>query len=707
MAQLRNPFWSVAIAPTGAQVVALGFDAAGRSNWCANLLKTASAAKPPHPIATVSGAQSGYFDAAGGMHLSSSHAGGDRLAAGETQLEIRGIHYGNVRESWRLRLEGRRLEWTIEQTWLADTAVADAFAPGLFFAAHARWGTATVFQLWDRDTAQDGFYGLEKAFGGTATTAASRSVRATPGGWAIAKLLSHASPNGDLRATVSHHLKKGELLNCMSLLAHTPWCEPGAEKSGAGGPPAVSRCRGDTVALTLVLEPEASETGVKLAVDLSGPLQPAAATNRRFFDTHANCAILADTHDWRFGNTPSGYVAQFCSYMYSQIASLGTPAAPLGPNVMSPGDVLAEQVGRTARHLIEHGTASAGYQADTSLDILPSFLASFRDLLLLTGDRAWATARWDGAKRATAIIAGQMEQGGGMIATARDNGNDYWDWISRNGRITSINVLAAVGLRAQARTAQWLGDAAESRRADGLADTLQDKFNAEFWSEERGCYADWIDREGQPHFFLYAGPQLQAVTAGLVPPERARRLVETIRRRRHALGPEWETCFSLQTNFYDAEAYSMMLREYKSDVTRFGQTMNGGCLVSWNFYWIGALVKAGLVDAAADAWQRVVRRFGATSLVEGCNYWDFSGKPSQTTWQEHELIAYEPFLSDQGLVSLALPRWLLGIEPSFDGIKVSPVLPANAYPARVTLTHLGRERTIEIESPARHRIIEE
>jgi len=25
----------------------------------------------------------------------------------------------------------------------------------------------------------------------------------------------------------------------------------------------------------------------------------------------------------------------------------------------------------------------------------------------------------------------------------------------------------------------------------------------------------------------------------------------------------------------------------------------------------------------------------------------------------------------------------------------------------VTLTHLGRERTIEIESPARHRIIEE
>jgi hypothetical protein len=348
--RLHNPFWSLDLAEDRAQVVSLGFDATGGSRWCPNLLKTGSAAKPAHPIATVCGAQSGYFDTAGSMHLSSSSPGGHRLRKGETEFEIGEIGYGNVRETWRLRLDGRRLEWTIEQTWLADTELADAFLPGLFFSAHAKWGDATIFQLWDRDTAQDGFYSLEKSFGGTATTAASRSTRATAGGWAVAKLLSHARPNGDLRVTVSHHLKKGEVLNFMSLLAHSPWCEPRA----------VQRSKGDTVALTLLLEPEPAATGVELAVNLSGPLQSDALVNRRFFDTHANCAILADTHNWRFGNEPSGYVAQFCSFMYSQLAGFGAPAGALGLDVMTPARVLAEQIGRTARHLIDHGTAAAG-----------------------------------------------------------------------------------------------------------------------------------------------------------------------------------------------------------------------------------------------------------------------------------------------------------------------------------------------------------
>ena len=694
--RLHNAFWSLALAGDRARVVSLEFDGAGASRWGPNLLKTGSPEKPRHPIATVCGAQSGYFDAGGSMHLSGSSATSRMTARSGTEIEVAGIEYGRVRELWRLRLDGPKLVWEIEQTWLADVEVADAFAPGFFFSAHAKWGEATVFQFWDRDTGQDGFYSLEKSFDATVTTAASRSTRAAAGGWGVAKLLSHGRPHPDWRVTVSHHLKKGEVLNFMSLLAQSPWCEPRSAR--------VMR-KGEAVVLSISLEPAAAETGARLSVDLSGPLAQDGAANRRFFDTHVNCGILADTHDWRFGNSPSGYVAQFCSFMYSQLAGFGVPGAALGPDVMDPGRVLAEQMRRTALNLIAQGTAGGGYQSDTSLDILPSFLASFRDLLLLTGDRALAEPLWAGARQATAIISRQMEEGGGMIAAARDNGNDYWDWISRNGRIGSVNVLAAVGLRAQAEAARWMGDGEEARRAAALADTIQAGYNDEFWSEKHGFYADWIDRETQPHFFLYAGPQLQAITAGLVPVERARSVVEAIFRRRRELGSDWENCFSIQTNLYDAEAYSMMLREHKSDVTRFGQTMNGGCLVSWNFYWVGALVKAGRIDEAIEAWQRVVHRFAATSLVEGCNYWDFSGKPSRTAWQDYELISYEPFLADQGLTSLALPRWLLGITPAFDGISVSPVLPADAYPAKVKLMHLGQERTIEIQSQTQFRIV--
>jgi hypothetical protein len=693
---VHNPFWEVVIAGDGAQLSSLRFDAMGGSQWCANLLKTGSTKNPRHPVATITGAQSGYFDAAGQLFLSSSAAPVSIVRDGETGVTVGPFHFGAVRETWRLGLDGPKLEWIIEQTWLADTELGDAFMPGLFFAAQPVWGEATVFQLWDRDTAQDAFYGLDNICPPDSSTSISRSVSAVAGGWGVAKLLSHATPNGDLRAKVSHHLKKGEVLNCMSLLAQTPWCEP------------TGRClrrAGESVTTTLTLEPVAADTGAALAVQLSGPLRKDSAVNRRFFDTYVNCGIIADTHDWRFGNEPSGYVAVFCYYMYSEMVKFGVQRGGLGPDCMDPCRVLGLQVERIAQHTAEFGTVGRGYQSSTSLDLLPAFLIATRDWLVLRGNRDAGMRLFAGLRRARREIETLLVQGKGMIFAVRDHANDYWDWVLRDGRIGFVNVLTWRGLKAFAEIALWLGEESEALAATALADELGRQFDAEFWSEEHGAYADWIDAKGRPHYYLYAGPQLQAITAGMVPPERARRVVDSIFRRRRELGPGWENCFSLQTNFYDAESCSYIYRDCnQSDVTRFGQTENGGCLVSWNYYWIGSLARVGLIEEAVRVWQGVVARFASTSLVEGCNIWDFEGRPSRTTFAGNELDSYEPFLADQGLVSVALPRWLLGIDPGLGGISVAPVLPESAYPATVKLFHLGRERTIEIASASHHSI---
>ncbi len=135
------------------------------------------------------------------------------------------------------------------------------------------------------------------------------------------------------------------------------------------------------------------------------------------------------------------------------------------------------------------------------------------------------------------------------------------------------------------------------------------KFEAKFWCEERGFYADWIDAGGERHFYLYAGPQVMAITAGMIPDDRAGRVLDAIRRRRRELGPAWENCFSLQTNFYDAEKHSLMFRLNGTDETRFGETMNGGCLTSWNYYWIGALVKIGRIGEAVEVWRGLAGAF--------------------------------------------------------------------------------------------------
>jgi hypothetical protein len=107
-----------------------------------------------------------------------------------------------------------------------------------------------------------------------------------------------------------------------------------------------------------------------------------------------------------------------------------------------------------------------------------------------------------------------------------------------------------------------------------------------------------------------------------------------------------------------------------------------------------------------EVWRSLLERFAATSLLEGSNYWNFSGQPSRTLTPGQEVASAEPFLADQGLIAAALPRWLLGISPGFDGITVEPVLPASAYPATARVLHLGRERTIEIAGPAEYKISE-
>jgi len=59
-----------------------------------------------------------------------------------------------------------------------------------------------------------------------------------------------------------------------------------------------------------------------------------------------------------------------------------------------------------------------------------------------------------------------------MIYTTRDEGNDYWDWISRNGHIGYVNVLAWMALRAAAEVAYgWARERDSRHRGAGRRGT--------------------------------------------------------------------------------------------------------------------------------------------------------------------------------------------------------------------------------------------
>lgn len=692
--EISNGYWRLQLAGDRAVVESLAYDGSGRADWCGNLLKTAPAADLTG-LAAGYGGQTGYFDGGKQLHLSCSSRTLQVRRHGPSSIVLENIAYGDVAEDWKLELDGRKLVWTVEQRWNRGAVVSDAFVPALFFAARKEYGGATEFQLWNKDMEQDDFYGHEAVVGGASTV--SRRTRREPGGSGVVKLLSNACPQEDLQVTVTGHLKKGAILNKMSLLAQGLWCEPGepGETAVPSFPPDDSR----SVRTQLVLEPLSQETGLALDVVVSGELERDNRINRRFYDTHVNCGIMADTQGWRFGNSPSGYVALFCQYMYSEMIKFGVPQAGLGPNSYNSAQVLRGLIENMAAHMVAEGNVGDGYQADTSLDINPSFLLAMRNLLVLDGSVELGRRLFPAARMAVRQMLGKLEQGGGMIVTDRKFANDYWDWLMRDGRLTSVNVIAYAGLQAFCEIARWLDCAQDAAAAGSAAKKLADLFNRDFWDEELGYYTDWIDLQGEKNSFFYTGSQLQAIVSGMVPEDRALKILDAIDRCRRELGTDWANCFSIQTNFVDAQAHTTPYFDGYGAVTAFGQTMNGGCLVSWNYYWIGALVKAGRAEQATAVWRNIAERFASTSLVEGCNFWDYSGKPSRTTPGSHEVIAFEPFLSDQGLVSAAMPRWLCGLDPRLDKLDIRPALPPSAYPARAKIVYMGEETVVELRGP--------
>ncbi len=97
--RLQNPFWQISLDSGRPQLTSLGFDAAGASRWCANLLKTGVPRAAQLPLPGLCGGQSGYVDAAGGWQLSSASAPATVRVVSETEVEIDGIGYGSVQEA--------------------------------------------------------------------------------------------------------------------------------------------------------------------------------------------------------------------------------------------------------------------------------------------------------------------------------------------------------------------------------------------------------------------------------------------------------------------------------------------------------------------------------------------------------------------------------------------------------------------------------
>ena len=106
------------------------------------------------------------------------------------------------------------------------------------------------------------------------------------------------------------------------------------------------------------------------------------------------------------------------------------------------------------------------------------------------------------------------------------------DWVvtPRRGKPVEIQALWYNGLRVMARLAHGFKDEDVVKRYLLMAARARDSFNKQFWNEELGCLFDVVD--GETRDASIRPNQIFAVSLrhGMLPAEKARRVVETVER---------------------------------------------------------------------------------------------------------------------------------------------------------------------------------
>jgi hypothetical protein len=691
--RLDNGYLAVVVDLARPRVTGLRLDPSGRGRYSPNQLATSFPRPDGRPYPD-NGALTQYVDRAGRLH-SSADARGATVADAEripttgmlvganpysrlTALTLTGIVYGGKRETWHLALADGvpELTWRIDEEWTAATEITDCRTPVFWFAQRDDWGEPFHFQFLRRDMTHTDPYDNAVATLVSGGSHVSRAVVDEPGGWVVAK--TYARVDADLRLTASDRLQRAAVLNWWSFLGQT-------RLAADGTPLRVESGSRHTTTFSLRLQdPRATGTVLDLA-----PAGRGSAAARRLFGTHVNCAMVASTRDGFLGNEPDGYHATMVSWMYSRALLFASDAGPVSPRAAwSALDLMRAQLVNIAGATTAEGLVTSGYAAATALDTAPSFALSLADYATVTGDRAFAAGLLDPVRRALTAALGAADATGGLLSVPDigpgtagdvqpDHVIDYWDWLRRTGPVAYPNLLFHEALERHAELERWTGDPDRADTFTAAAATLRRRILDTFWDEANGCLAE---SAGANH--LYTAVQYLAVTSGLLDAARAERVMDAIDRRLAELPTG---AVATPTNLYDASAMMPPFTPPADEVVAFGHTMNGGSLLSWAYFEIGALVRTGRLRQAGERLDAVFDRFDATALIEGVNYWDRRGRPDRAR--------LEPFLSDVGLVATAVPRWFLGVRPALDRLDLDP-----CHTGGVRLRHLGRPVAVRIDA---------
>lgn len=241
---------------------------------------------------------------------------------------------------------------------------------------------------------------------------------------------------------------------------------------------------------------------------------------------------------------------------------------------------------------------------------------------------------------------------------------DSWNSISyRDGRLPGFP-RATCELQGYAYDAMIRGarlarkfwdDPAYAERLEQSAAALRQRFNRDYWLEDRQYYALALDSDGTPVDALSSNIG-HLLWSGIVEPERADKIVE------HLLGPDLYTGWGVRTLAASAARFNP-IGYHVGTVWPFDNSFIAWGLRRYGFKAEAAHVAEGIIDAAQFFEGRLPETFGGYDRK-------FTKYP----------VRYPTACSPQAWSAgtpLLLLRSVLGMEPIGDKLLVDPVLPAH------------------------------
>jgi len=604
--------------------------------------------------------------------------------AGGKGVRLRGIRLAAADgdpvaiEDWVLMPEGESLVWRIVRRFTRDIAVHLEGSPGLFSSFDARRlensVTSTVWYDPSRIAAgPEPSYELVPLPGRVSQN--HRQVILDRDASAVYKLWTSWPSATDARLSVSGgYLYRRGSYGFLS--------EAGATVHTGDS----LRRAGEVEEITLRIAPQdAASTGYQLAVSI--PDKDTEAKLRSFYGSLLNGGAVNDQAGYDFGNETDGWYYAGSAWMYGMALSAGVPAT--GEISAHPFDVARAMRGHLAHILATvgaDGRACYGYnQGGEWVDDNLNTIIGTRAYMVHTGDVAFVRDHLPTLERMIGYFLARRDARG--LFVLGDTGcHWYYDAVSISGTVGYYNAFlfkAALDL-AEMEGAVGRLDKANELRA--IADSVRSAFNAVLWREDLPGgprYIDWIDSQGAAVTYFCDLCQWPPVAFGIASEEQARRMVVTADARLAELR---------RTSGYTGAAGLSALWPVPEALNAaaswqtFGVYMNGGSLLCQTYWEIMARCRAGDAVGAYDRLRRFAREAQRSRWV-GDNSFTMQCLPQGDG---------EPYLADMVVVPAALVHGILGIQPTWDSLRVTPCLPPGWSGAQADILYKGKRHRVTI-----------